>query len=59
MLLLDSETRCPADGSELERLDHLREAAVEAALAQDAEVLSVRHHPDLGPLKGIAALLRF
>jgi peptide chain release factor subunit 1 len=50
---------CPADGGELEPLEHLREAAVEAALTQDAEVMVVHHHPDLGPFQGIAALLRF
>ncbi len=54
-----SDGRCPADGSELEDVEHLREAAVEAALAQDAEVMVVRHHPDLGPFRGIGALLRF
>lgn len=59
LLLLDSDGRCPADGSELEQLEHLREAAVESALAQDAEVMVVRHHPDLGPFQGIGALLRF
>jgi peptide chain release factor subunit 1 len=51
--------RCPADGGELEEVAHLREAAIEAALAQDAEVTIVRHYPDLGPLQGIGALLRF
>jgi peptide chain release factor subunit 1 len=50
---------CPADGGELEPLEHLREAAVEAALVQDAEVMVVHHYPDLGPFQGIAALLRF
>ncbi len=50
---------CPADGGALEHLDHLREAAVEAALAQDATVMVVRHHPDLGPFQGIGAVLRF
>jgi peptide chain release factor subunit 1 len=50
--------QCPADGTELEAVD-VREAAVEAALAQDAEVLVTRHYPDLGPHRGIAALLRF
>jgi len=59
LLLPDAPGACPADGSELEPIEHLREAAVEAALAQDAEVLVVRHHPDLGPFQGIAALLRF
>jgi peptide subunit release factor 1 (eRF1) len=38
---------------------HVLEAAVEAALAQAAQVLPVRHHPDLGPLGGIGAVLRF
>jgi len=59
LLLLDGDGRCPADGSELVEVEHVREAAVEAALAQDAEVMVVRHYPDLGPLQGIAALLRF
>ena len=59
LLVLDGDGHCPADGSELERVEHLREAVVEAALAQDAEVLVIRHHPDLGPLRGIGAVLRF
>jgi peptide chain release factor subunit 1 len=59
LLSLETHDRCPADGSALEELDHLREGAVEAALAQDAEVVVVRHYPDLGPFQGIGALLRF
>lgn len=59
LLVLDSDGGCPADGTELERLEHLREAVVEAALVQDAEVTSVRHHDDLGGFGGIGALLRF
>ena len=51
--------RCPADGGPLETLEHLREAAIEAALAQGAEVMVVRHYPDLGPFRGIGANLRF
>lgn len=51
--------RCPVDGTALEEVDHLREAAVESALAQDAEVTVVRFYPDLGPHQGIGALLRF
>ena len=35
------------------------EATVEAALAQDAEVMVVRYYPDLGPHQGAGALLRF
>lgn len=34
------------------------EEAIEAAIAQDAEVLPV-DGPDLGPLGGVAAILRF
>jgi peptide subunit release factor 1 (eRF1) len=49
---------CPVDGTELEPRDDLLEQAVRAALEQDAEVLTVET-PDLGPLGGIAALLRF
>jgi peptide chain release factor subunit 1 len=58
LLMLDGD-RCPVDGSPTEKLEHLREAAIEAALAQDATVMIVRHHPDLGPHQGIGALLRF
>lgn len=35
------------------------EDLVERALEQAANVLVLRHHPDLGPLGGVAALLRF
>jgi hypothetical protein len=59
LLLLDGDHRCPIDGTELEQIDHLREAAVEAAVAQDADVMVVNHYPDLGPFRGIGALLRF
>jgi len=59
LLFLDADDACPADGSPLEEVDHLREAVVEAALTQDAGVVVVRSYPDLGPHRGIAALLRF
>lgn len=59
LLVLDGDGRCPADGSPLRPVDHLREAVVEAALAQDAEVMVMRHHDDLQAMGGIAALLRF
>ena len=39
-------------------MEHLREAVVEAALAQDAEIMAVRHFPDLGPFQGLASQLR-
>jgi peptide subunit release factor 1 (eRF1) len=58
LLVLDGD-RCPVDGTELEQIDHLREAAVETAVAQDAHVMVVHHYPDLGPFQGIAALLRY
>jgi len=57
--MLESDGRCPADGGPIEELEHLREAVIEAALAQGADVMVVRHYPDLGPLQGIGALLRF
>lgn len=59
LLMLESGASCPADGGPLEELEHLREGAIEAALAQGAEVMVVRHYPDLGPLQGIGAVLRF
>ncbi|MDQ6819480.1 MAG: hypothetical protein M3076_03930 [Actinomycetota bacterium] len=59
LLMIDPDGSCPADGSPLEQRAHLREAAIEAALGQDAEVMVVRHYPDLGPFEGIGALLRF
>jgi peptide chain release factor subunit 1 len=59
LLMLESDGRCPADGGPVEGLEHVREAAIEAALAQGADVMVVRNYPDLGPLQGIGALLRF
>lgn len=59
LLMIEADGECPADGSPLERREHLREAAIEAALGQDADVLVIRHYPDLGPYQGIGALLRY
>jgi peptide chain release factor subunit 1 len=59
LLVLQGDGRCPIDGTKLEHIEHLREAAVEAAVAQDADVMVIRHYPDLGPFQGIGALLRF
>ena len=54
------ERACPVDGSELERLDDVTEAAVELALQQSATVLPMTHRADeLEARGGIAALLRF
>ncbi len=59
MLTLETHGNCPADGTPLAEVEHLREAMVESALVQDAEVIVVRRYPDLGAHQGIAALLRF
>ncbi len=58
ILLPEGTGSCPADGSETEQLTHVREAAVEAAIVQDAEVMVIRSHED-ALRKGIAAILRF
>ena len=50
---------CPVDGGPLEQRENVIEEAVRAAVEQDAEVLPLRDRPDLGPLGGIAATLRF
>jgi peptide subunit release factor 1 (eRF1) len=59
LLVADGDGMCPADGSRLEPVEHLREAVVEAAVSQDAEVIAVRHVDDPGRLRGVGALLRF
>ena len=52
--------RCPADGSELDRLDDLTEAMIELSVQQSAELLPVRHERSaLEAHGGAAALLRF
>jgi peptide chain release factor subunit 1 len=57
-LLSSVDGDCPQDGARLERRDDVLEKAIEAAVAQDADVVPVTT-PDLGPVGGIAALLRF
>jgi peptide chain release factor subunit 1 len=59
LLTLATSGSCAADGAELDKVEDLGEAAVEAALLQDAEVIFVERYPDLGPHQGMAALLRF
>jgi peptide subunit release factor 1 (eRF1) len=59
MLLASNSQRCPADGTETEAVEHLREAVVESAITQDAEVVVLRHHPEEAPRGGIGAVLRF
>jgi hypothetical protein len=56
---LDAD-RCPADGSEVARLDDLTEAMIELSVQQAAELLPVRHErAALEGHGGAAALLRF
>ena len=50
---------CPVEGAELEPRDDIVEDGLHAAIEQDAEVLVLHDRPDLGPLGGIAATLRF
>lgn len=57
-LLSGADGECPRDGSELDQREDVLENAIEAAVTQSAEVVPVTT-PDLGPLGGIAALLRF
>jgi peptide subunit release factor 1 (eRF1) len=59
MLLDGTAGRCPADGSQAEEVEHLREAVVQAAIIQDAQVVVLRHHPEEAPREGIGAVLRF
>ena len=59
MLFADPDGRCPGDGTPIQRVDHLREAVVEAAVFQDADVLVVTYYPEREPRDGIGALLRF
>jgi peptide chain release factor subunit 1 len=51
---------CPADGTTLEQREDVVEGAIAAALAQDAEVLIVRHEREqLEALAPVAALVRY
>jgi hypothetical protein len=56
---LDADV-CPADGSEVARLDDLTEAMIELSVQQSAELLAVHHEREaLEQHGGAAALLRF
>ena len=57
--LSTSAQTCPVDGVELAPCADVVEAAIEAAVAQSADTLAVRHHSDLGPQGRIGAVLRF
>lgn len=56
LLAVDADGSCPADGTSLQAVPHLREAVVEVALLQDAVVLVIHHHQEFS---GIGAILRF
>jgi peptide chain release factor subunit 1 len=56
----DAPTTCPIDGTPLESRADIVEDARSAAVRTAADVVTIRWHEDaLGPLGGIAALLRF
>ena len=51
---------CPLDGTQMEERDDGLNLAVHQTLAHGGEVRSLaRERPELGPVEGIAALLRF
>jgi peptide chain release factor subunit 1 len=56
---LATEPGSSPTGEELQKRDDVIEPALESALEQSAEVIVVRHHPDLQALGSIAAVLRF
>jgi peptide chain release factor subunit 1 len=51
--------RCPLDGMAMEQRDEGLDLAVHQVLAHGGQVLALRHLPDLEPVGGIAALLRY
>lgn len=55
----DGMESCPVDGTPLRRHDDIVAIAVEAAIAQSAAPIFVRHFEDLSPLGQIGAVLRF
>jgi peptide subunit release factor 1 (eRF1) len=59
MLVPDVHGRCAGDGAPIQRVEHMREAVVQVAVFQDADVLVITHYPDREPPDGIGALLRF
>ena len=51
--------RCPLDGTEMDKRDEGLDLAVHQVLAHGGQVLALRHRPDLEPVGGIGALLRY
>jgi peptide chain release factor subunit 1 len=56
---LSTEPGAAPTGEELQKREDVVESAIERALDQSAEVVIVRHHPDLQALGSIGAMLRF
>ena len=56
---LSAEPGTSPVGEELQQRDDVIEPAFESALEQSAEVVVVRHHPDLDALGSIGAVLRY
>jgi peptide chain release factor subunit 1 len=50
---------CPLDGTTMDRSDAGLDLAIHQTLSNGGSVWAVQHHPDLGPVGGIGALLRF
>lgn len=51
--------RCPVDGTALLARERVLDDAIHAAVGQSAELVPLSGRPDLAPLGGIAAVLRF
>jgi peptide chain release factor subunit 1 len=54
-----SGERCPVDDGELDERQDILQDALQSAINQSSEILALRDRPDLGPLGGVAATLRF
>jgi peptide chain release factor subunit 1 len=50
---------CPLDGTTMEQYEDALDLAVHQVLAHGGSVLAVRSAPNLGPVEGVAAVLRF
>jgi peptide subunit release factor 1 (eRF1) len=56
---LAAEPGSAPTGEELQHRDDVVESAIERALEQSAEVVFVRHHPDMQAVGSIGAVLRY
>ena len=52
-------TTCPLDGTTMEHRDDGLDLAVRLTLAYGGDLLAVEARPDLDPVEGIGAILRF